>query len=293
MGKKKQFSRRKFLIRSAIGTGVMIGVGVIGCNPMRRTIASTANEADAPYLGDTGDPTIWFEITTDNQVILHSPKVEMGQGTFTGMAQLAADELSVDINKIKVVHAASISGNLDQFATGGSTSIASLWIPLRELAATMREMLKNAAADILNADSVNLSAANGMVSGNQNSLTYGEIVQQTKEWKIPKTPDLKDLKTYKYIGKGIPRVDLKDKVIGTPIFGMDATMPNMLYGAVVRPSSVAAKYVNADTSEAEQMPGVVKVVKEADFVGVIAKSRTEAENAKNKIKVEWAIEKEW
>ncbi|MEM8527526.1 MAG: molybdopterin cofactor-binding domain-containing protein [Bacteroidota bacterium] len=293
MSKKKEFSRRKFLLRSAIGTGVMIGVGMLGCNPIRRTMADIANELESPYAGSQDDPTIWFEITADNEIVLHSPKVEMGQGTFTGMAQLAAEELEVDVRDIKVVHAASASGNLDQFATGGSTSIASLWIPLRELAATMREMLRNSAADLLKTDSAILLVANGIISGNGSSLTYGEIIQQTKEWKIPKTPALKTTTTYRYIGKDIPRVDLRDKVVGAPIFGMDAKLPNMLYGAVVRPSIVTAKYVSADTSEAEKMPGVVKIVREPDFVGVVATSRMEAENAKKAITVEWAIEKEW
>ena len=91
----------------------------------------------------------------------------------------------------------------------------------------------------------------------------------------------------------MPRVDLTDKVMGAPIFGMDAQMPDMLFGAVVRPSKIGAKFMGADTSEASQMPGVVMVVEEDDFVGVVAKSRVEAENAKRAIKAEWETEKNW
>lgn len=291
--KKKGFSRRKFMVRSAVGVGVLLGAGYLTRPIWRRSLAGFANTAETPYLGNTKTPTIWFEITADNQVILHSPKVEMGQGTFTGLAQIAADELEVDVKRMKVVHAASASNNLDAFATGGSTSISSLWQPLRELAATMREMLKIQAGRILGTDANALTVENGVVSGNGKTLSYGEIVQQVQEWEIPKTPALKDIKDYKFIGQPIPRVDLRDKVVGAPIFGMDASMPDMLYGAVVRPSSIGAKYVDADTSEAEKMPGVVKVVKEKDFVGVVAESRMEAENAKRAIKVTWDIEKEW
>ena len=289
----KKFSRRKFIVRSAVGVGVLLGTGYVTRPVWRRSLAEMANSAEAPYLGDTESPLLWFEVTAENQVILYSPKVEMGQGTFTGLAQIAADELEVDINKIKVVHAPTASGNIDGMSTGGSTSISSLWQPLRELAATMREMLKNEAARIMETDAAALTVKEGVVSGNGQTLTYGEIAKQVKEWNIPDTPPLKDVKSYKFIGKPIPRVDLADKVAGASIFGMDAAMPDMLYGAVARPSSIGAKYVSADTSRAEKMPGVVKVVQEKDFVGVVARSRMEAENAKNAIIVTWDTGKNW
>jgi isoquinoline 1-oxidoreductase beta subunit len=104
---------------------------------------------------------------------------------------------------------------------------------------------------------------------------------------------LKAAATYKFVGKPIARVDLQDKVIGAPIFGMDATMPDMLYGAVVRPSKVGTTFLGADVSGAEGMPGVVKIVLEEDFVGVVANSYVEAENAKKKIKAKWSSEQVW
>ncbi len=291
--KKKGFSRRKFLIRSATGVGVMIGATYLSSPIWRRSLAGFANTIDPAYQGSTDDPTVWFEVTADNQLILHSPKVEMGQGTFTGLAQIAADELEVDISQISVVHAQSASGNVDQFSTGGSNSISGLWQPLREIAATMREMLKNEAAVLLGVAAASLAVKDGVISGEGKNITYGEVVKEVKEWKVPKTPELKDPKDYKFVGKPIARIDLRDKVIGAPMFGMDAKMPDMLYGAVVRPSSVDATFESADTSEAEKMPGVVKIVKEKDFVGVVANSYIEAENAKQRIKVNWTINKKW
>ncbi|MEL6358053.1 MAG: molybdopterin cofactor-binding domain-containing protein, partial [Bacteroidota bacterium] len=147
----------------------------------------------------------------DNQIIFHSPKVEMGQGSFTGLVQIAADELEVDMEQINIVHAAS-SGNLDPFATGGSTSIAGLWQPLRELSATMREMLKNEAALQLGVSAASLAVAKGVISGGGKSITYGEVVKNVTDWKVPKTPPLKEVKDYKFVGQPIQRVDLKDKV---------------------------------------------------------------------------------
>ncbi len=292
--KEKKIPRRKFLIRGALSTVGVLAVGTyIFKNPIRRGIATAINTTDAPYLGDTSTPVIWFEITENNTIILYSPKVEMGQGTFTGLAQMTADELEVSMEQIQVVHAPSASGNIDEFATGGSTSISSLWMPLRELAATMREMIKNEAASKLGMAPVQLTIKNGVLSGGGKTMTYAEAVKDITDWNVPETPNLKDTKTYKYIGKPLARVDLKEKVFGSPIFGMDASLPNMLYGAVVRPSNIGAKYITANTSKAAGMPGVIKIIKEPDFVGVVATSRMEAEHAKNAIEVTWEIDRNW
>ncbi|AWX46107.1 Isoquinoline 1-oxidoreductase [Flagellimonas maritima] len=298
MGKKekseKKISRRKFFVLGSVGT---IGVLAIGTyvfrGSIRRVIANQVNSAEPPYMGNTDTPTIWFEILPDNSVMLYSPKVEMGQGVFTGLAQIAAEELEIPVSQIKVTHAPSISGNMDEFATGGSTSISSLWQPVRELAATMREMIKIEAAKKLEANIIDLTLANGIISNGNQSISYAETVKDKKNWEIPDTPTLKDVKSYKLVGKPIPRVDLHDKVFGTPIFGMDAKMPDMLYGAVVRPSAIDATLVGVHIVEAEKMPGVVKVVKENDFVGVVANSLLEAENAKKAIETNWKSEKFW
>ncbi len=290
--KKKGWSRRKFLVRSSVGVGVVIGTGYLTKSIWRRYLTEFANTVESPYLGGT-DPSLWFELTIDNEVILHSTKVEMGQGTFTGLAQIAADELDFDVAKIKVAHAESISGNTDSFGTGGSTSISSLWMPLREMAATMREMIRLEASKQFGTTVDNIQIGNGIVSDGNNSFTYGEIASKVVEWEDVDTPELRSVKDYKYIGKPIPRVDLKDKVAGAPIYGMDAQMDNMVYGAVLRPDTIDATLKSADTSEAEKMPGVIQLVKEDDFIGVIANSYQEAENAKNAIKAEWTPNQLW
>ncbi|MCE7994028.1 MAG: xanthine dehydrogenase family protein molybdopterin-binding subunit [Roseivirga sp.] len=291
--KKKGWSRRKFLIRSSIGVGVVVGTGYFTRSIWRRYLAGIANTLEAPYQGTTTAPGLWFEITAQNQIILHSPKVEMGQGTFTGLAQIAADELEVNVSQVQVVHAETMSGNIDTFATGGSTSISSLWTPLREIAATMREMVKNEAAKQMGTTRENIKAGNGIVTDGNDSFTYGEIVARVAEWEEVDTPELKDISEYKFVGKPVARIDLNAKVKGDPIFGMDAEMPGMLYGAVLRPSMIDARLVSADTAKAEGMPGVVMVVKEEDFVGIIANSYYEAESAKNTIEAEWSANKTW
>ena len=288
MAGKKKVSRRKFLIRGGLGTLGVLAVGTyLFRSPIRRGIAGLVNTAETPYQGNTDTPIIWFEITNENKVVLHSPKVEMGQGTFTSLAQIAADELEVSMEQISVIHADSASGNMDGFATGGSTSVSALWMPLRELAATMREMIKIEAAKKMQVEASELTIVNGVISDGANTMTYAQAVEGISEWNLPDTPDLKPVSEYKFVGKPIARVDLEAKVFGAPIFGMDATMPDMLYGSVVRPSRIGSKYLGADTSKAEGMPGVVKIVREEDFVGVVASSLIEAENAKEAINAQW------
>ena len=281
VGNKNKISRRKFIARSALGgTALILGTVYLARNPIRRKIASLANTGELPYVGNTSEPLMWFEVNANNTITLHCPKVEMGQGTFTGLAQIAAEELEVSMEQIRVVHASTATGNIDGLSTGGSTSISSLWQSLRELAATMREMLKIEAARKMDVPKNELVAENAHFSARGQSLSYGEVVQGVSEWEIPPIPELKDPSNFKYIGKGVPRVDLNEKVLGAPIFGMDVQMPDMLYGAVLRSSAIGASLVSADTSVAEKMPGVIEVIKEKDFVGVIAESYMEAENAK-------------
>ncbi len=294
MGEKK-FSRRKFIVRTLLGgTGVLLGAAYLGRNGMRRGLYEMLENPDMlSYMGDVSTPSMWFEIMADNTIKFYSPKVEMGQGSFTSLVQIAADELEVDMELIKIEHAATATGNIDGLSTGGSTTVAGLFQPVRELSATLREMLRVEAARKMGVESNAVTNKNGVFTSNGKTLTYGETVQGVAEWEVPDTPVLKDVSQYKYVGKPVPRVDLVDKVIGTPMFGMDASMPDMLYGAVVRPSKIGSKFKGADVSAAENMPGVVKVVLEEDFVGVVAETLIQAENAKRKIKVDWATQKDW
>ena len=151
----------------------------------------------------------------------------------------------------------------------------------------LREMLLAEASRKMDVSIKQLTIEDGIVTGNGKSLTYAQITEGVNEWKVPEKPTLKNLNEYKYVGKPIARVDLAAKVYGDPVFGMDAEMPDMLYGAVVRPNKIGATFVSADTRAAESMPGVVKIIIEDDFVGVVANSMIEAENAKDAIKVTW------
>jgi isoquinoline 1-oxidoreductase subunit beta len=285
----KTINRRKFMVRTGVGLGVLFGISVVGCGPVRRMLAQRVDETTLPYKNDD-EAHLWFEMKPNNEIILRSPKMEMGQGILTALAQIAAEELEVDWKNIKVVHANTAQGPVDTLVTGGSLSVSGLYEPLRELSATMRELLKANAAKILGGSANDLTVKNGVISGNGKQITYGEIAAKSPSWdiKIDK-PKLKSKSEFTIIGKPLARVDLVAKVKGESMFGIDSDFPDMLYGSVVRPPVFGAVFKGAEAGNVANMPGVVKVVIEKDFAGVVAKSRIEAEDAKQQLKINWQM----
>ncbi len=291
---KKKTSRRKFLIRGGLGTLGVLALGTyVFRNSMRRYMYEMSETLVVPYSGTGTEANLWFEITSDNTIVLHSPKVEMGQGTFTSFAQIVADELDVNIDQIVVKAAETASGIVDRMSTGGSLSVAQLYQPLREMAATMREKVKVEAAKKWDATASALTTKGGIVSSGEKTMKYAEAVADITDWSLPDTPKLREESNYKYVGKPIKRIDLIPKVLGEPIFGMDAEMPDMLFAAVTRPQHVGASLKSVNTAAAEKMSGVVKIVQKDDWVGVVANSYSEALAAKRKLEIDWDIPKKW
>ena len=290
----KKISRRKFLVRGSLGTLGVLAVGTyLFRNPLRRTLIETIDATLPSYSGTGTEATLWFELTKENKVIFHSPKVEMGQGSFTSFAQMIAEELDVSLDQIVIQAAATETGIVDGLSTGGSLSIATFWKPLRELAATMREMLKMLAAQKLGVAANSLSTKDGIISGGGKTLTYAAVAEGVTEWpELDEVPEPRS-SGFKHIGKPVQRVDLGPKVFGEPIFGMDAEIPGMLHAAIIRPSAIGAKLKSVDTETASKMPGVVQVVQMDEWVGIVAQSYPEALAAKMKMKVEWDIPKVW
>lgn len=286
---KKTISRRGFILKTGMGLGILLGVGVVSCGPLRRTIAQKVDEGPPGYKNEY-DAYIWFELQQDGSIVLHSPKVEMGQGIFTALAQIAADELEIDFKNIKVVHATTNHGPIDSLSTGGSLTVSSLYQPLRELAATMREMIKVNAATILNVPANTLSIKNGEVIGANTKISFAEIASKSTNWNIKiEDPILKSRKDFTIIGKPLPRIDLIPKVKGETLYGIDSTFPNMLFGSVARPPVFGAIFKSAQAGNVSNMPGVVKVVIEKSFAGVVATSRVQAEDAKKALKITWEM----
>ncbi len=291
---KNKFSRRKFLQRGAIVMGGTVVASYLGCSPLRRFAAQKVEGMDLPATISSFKPDFWFQVLADNSILMKSPKVEMGQGIFTGYAMMAAEELEVPLEQIKVEHASTGSGIIDvNGATGGSNSTLALFTPIREVAATMREMLKIAAAKKWGVKVETVSVKNGLLTSGTHSNTYAEISAETKDWEIPKTPILKDKSTFKYIGKTVKRVDLKAKVMATTKYTIDTELPEMLHAVTLESPYFEGKIKTIDLSKAEKSNDVVKVVRKDELVAVVAKTHYAALKAIEKIEVTWDVPKKW
>ncbi len=289
----KKFSRRKFLQRGAIVMGGTVVATYLSAAPLRRFIAGKAESMDLPAGLSTLKPDFWFEVLADNTILLKSPKIEMGQGILTGLAMMAAEELEVPLDQIKVEHASTTKGSTDDLGTGGSTSTLSLYKPLREVAATMREMLKTAAAKQWNVKVEDVTAQNGTLTSGKHTAKYAEIAASTKDWEVPKTPELKPKSAFKYIGTEQKRYDLKSKVMATAKYTIDSQLPDMLHALTLECPYFEGKIKTIDTSKAETSANVVKVVREGELVAVVAKTRYAADVAIQKIVVTWDVPKKW
>ena len=293
--KKRKLSRRDFLIIVGVaGGGLLLGTRV--ALPFARLKVAELFDSGAAPGGLDAEATAWFQITPENTVRLFIPKVEMGQGIHTALAQIAAEELEIEWQQLEVVQAGTGQGLDDNFGTGASNSVSTLYQPIREAAATMRQVLQIEAAQQLGVSPDDLQTQNGYfsVQGNSQSLSYWEVANRPGEWEIPETPpSLKSSQDFRFIGKSLERVDLREKILGKALFGYDQRLPDMLYGAVARPPSIGAKLKSAQAGEAADRPGVVKIVIEDDFVGVAAEIREQAYSALNAMDLEWETDVNW
>jgi isoquinoline 1-oxidoreductase beta subunit len=210
--KRKKLSRRGFLILLGTGTaGLALGV-TFGLPVARRKIAEFVDSSDGAFGAVEGEPTAWFEITPANKIKVYLPKVEMGQGVHTALAQIAIEELEVEWDQVEVHQAGTGQGLDDSVGTSGSSTIASLYQPLREAGAIMRVMLLEEASKLISKPVDELQVRGGKVfeiSDPANVLTFGEIVQKVSEWILPdQVPPLKPQSSFQHIGKSLPRVDL-------------------------------------------------------------------------------------
>lgn len=287
----KKSSRRTFLISAGAGL-LTIGIGgKIGWEYLRKNV-SAMGESRVPPATMPDEPFAWFTIASDNTITFHVPKVEIGQGIHTALAQIVADELEADWATFRVQQADTSRGyEASTQYTFGSFSVASLYAPLREGAATLRETLREEAARRLNTTKENVIAKNGVMAlSNDPSkrLTYGDLVAGKQgKWILAKKSSLKDAKNFTLIGKRVPRVDLRDKVTGRAVYGLDARLPNMLYGAVARPPRYGATLKSAKAGKAASIQGVVKIVIEQGFAGVVAERRSVARAAAALLECEW------
>ena len=293
---RRRLSRRQFLLGAGLaGGGLALGF-LFGVPAARLRIAESTDEGGGGFFSQSNDPLAWFEVTPDSSIALYVPKVEMGQGVHTALKQIAVEELGVPWDTVTVRQGTTSLGPQDSSGTQGSTSVSSSFTPLREAAATLLEMLRLEAAVQLSVTSGSLlSQGAGFTTTSGKSITFGEIVSKKVDaWEVPEeSATLKPASEYETVGQSITRDDIPGKVTGEAIYGYDVKLPGMKFGAMLRPPTIEGQLKSVDASAAEQMPGVVKVVVEDDFAGVVANSRIEAWAAINELKAEWDEGKLW
>ena len=291
---RARITRRQFLIvAGASGAAALVGLRVLGLPYARLQIADYLESSGGPPIGVKAAPTAWFEILPDNTVRLFLPKVEMGQGVHTALAQAAADELEAAWENLEVLSAATGQGLDDPVGTSASNSVSSLYMVLRQAGATVRQMLRAEGARQLGRPVEDTAAEQGYVFSKADPAlrrSYGEIMAAAPTLTVPEQPaPLEADAALRYIGQPMPRVDLRAKVLGKAIYGIDVRLPGMAYGAVAHPPTVEGKLKRASAGQAESMPGVVKVVidQQSGFAGVVAESREQAYTALGALDLTW------
>ena len=274
-------SRRGFLqTGAAFSGGLMLGVVLPAAGPARAA-------------GLLHTPSAWVHIADDNTITLISARAEMGQGVYTSMPMLIAEELNVDIQSVKVAFAppGKVYGNALIFGlqlTGGSTSVREGYDKLRLAGAQVREMLVAAAANQWKVDASTLKADKGVVTGPAGQrATYGQLAEAASKLPVPEKPALKDPSQFRIVGKKTTRLDTPAKVNGTANFGIDVKMPGMLYASIEMSPVQGGKLKSADTAQAKAAPGVVDVVQIPDGVAVVADTYWHAVKARKLLQLQW------
>jgi isoquinoline 1-oxidoreductase beta subunit len=216
----------------------------------------------------------------------------MGQGVYTALPMLIAEELHVDLKKVKVEiappKAVYVNSLLGAQITGGSTSVRDGWVTLRTAGAQVRMMLVQAAANQWQVDAAKCRAENGVVIGpGGKKATFGALAKAASALPVPKDVVLKDAKDFKLIGKATKRLDTPMKVNGTAEFGIDVTLPGMVYASLEQCPVIGGKVKSFDASKAKAMPGVLAVVQIDDGIAVVANSYWRAKKARDVLTVEW------
>ena len=221
-------------------------------------------------------------------VTLYSGKVDLGTGVATALPQMVADELDVPFNRVKLVQGDT---DPDQGPTWGSLSIQIGGMQLRNAAATAKAALLEEAVKRLGAKQEELKVVDGVISAGNKRVSYGELVGG-KSFALTldhtKPAAGKDPKDYKLVGKPVPRVDIPDKVTGRFAYMQDFRVAGMLHGRVVRPPAIGATLESVDEASIKDVAGVVKVVRQGNFLGVVAQSEWGAIKAAEKLKASWS-----
>lgn len=244
----------------------------------------------AAKIVDSKEVDAYLAIDNKGFVTVFSGKVDLGTGISTALPQMVAEELDVPMNRVKFVSGDTLL-TPDQGKTWGSLTIQAGGVQLRQASATARKALLEEAAKRLKADVADLTVNDGMIAvkDKPGRVTYAEIIGgKNFSLKLDDKAPQKNPKDYKIVGKPIPRVDIPDKVTGRFTYIHDVRVPGMLHGRVVRPPAIGAQLESVDENSVKKIPGVVQVVRQGNFLGVVANSEWAAIKAASELKATWS-----
>jgi isoquinoline 1-oxidoreductase beta subunit len=233
-------------------------------------------------------PNAYIHIAPDNRVTFTIVKGEMGQGTLTSLSMILADELDCDWSNVRTEFAPVDPASFGPMqGVYGSTSIRTMWKPMRAAGATARLMLVQAAAQKWNVDPAQLRTENGFVVGPSQRAAYGTLAEIAGKLPVPPNAPQKDAKNFKLIGTPAKRLDTRDKVSGATKFGIDAHVPGMSYAVLARCPVFGGKVASVDAAKAKAVPGVKDVVVVSRGVAVLADNTWSAMQGRKALQIKW------
>ena len=257
--------------RTVLKGGGALVVSFSFAGPLAQALAQGA-APDKPLVLTEVDS--FLSIDAKGLVTIYSGKIDFGTGVRTAFMQIVADELDVPFRRVTVIEG-DTALTPDQGKTWASVSIQIGGMQLRNAAATARQHLVAQAAEKLGVKPEDIKIVNGVATAANRRVSYGELIGgKSFSLKLDHTKPatFKDPKNYKLVGKSVPRVDIPEKCTGRFAYMHNLRLPGMLHGRVIRPPSVGAKLENVNDAGAKQVPGVLQVVREGNFLGVIAEN---------------------
>jgi len=276
-------SRRHLLQRTAyLGGGLVLALALPGLRGGPRAATVSNSQLNA-----------WLRISSDDSITILVDRSEMGQGVYTALPTLLAEELEVDPSRVKIVAApvgdAYVNALNGGQITGTSNSISDAWEKLRKAGAQARSMLITAAAHRWRVDSSTCHASNGRITSTAGkSASYGELAEAAAKLPLPKEVQLKSPAEFRLIGKPLARFDTPGKVDGSAEFGLDVKLPGMLYATIALCPELGGTVASVDSAAALAMPGVRRILPTANAVIVVAEHFFQARKARDALRIVWA-----
>jgi isoquinoline 1-oxidoreductase beta subunit len=285
-------SRRGFLkAGSALSAGLVLGVRV----PAFAQTSGPGRAATTAPAAATWAPNAFVRIGADNTVTVIAKHLEMGQGSYTGLATLVADELDASWAQVRVEGAPADASRYNNTlwgpmqGTGGSTAIANSWDQLRQAGASARAMLVAAAAQRFNVPASSITVKDGVLlhAASKRKATFGELANAAAALAVPADVKPKDPKDWIYIGKHVPRKDARAKANGTATFTQDIKLPDMLTAVVAHAPRIGARHASFDADALKTIPGIRQVVEIPSGVAVLATNFWSAKQGRDALKIQW------